>query len=423
MIYFALLTTKDLPIVKVMYFIKTTLSIAFIVVPIILIVVASFELFKAITKPNETNKSISKIINKMISAVIIFFIPIAINFIMNMLSQNTLDKIEYWTSADNKTIKQLTKLKEKESALNERIKNQKKIEEYQEKSVSMIEDLQALKEYRNDKLSDEEKNEIDKLIEETKEALKIKLTDEKKSEALELIDELKSYSLSDVEYSLNELQNIIENESVSQNIDLVYQYLDDIIGSLIELEPSNSKAELAYDKLSNILDISSANIENIESSIRKVTSKNAQIQSDIRKENQLAQNSSGNSSNGTVYAASSSQRDQIVAFALQHVGVTPYVYGGTSLTTGADCSGFVQAVYAHFGISIPRTTYTQASAGRKVSLSDVRPGDLIFSKNYGHVTMYIGNNQVVQSQCTNCGPVKVTNVPNNAHDAVSFIND
>lgn len=422
MLYFALLTTKDLPIIRVMYLIKTILSIAFIVVPIILIVVASFELFKAMTKPDETNKSISKIINKMISAVIIFFIPIGVNFVMNMLSQNTLDKIEYWTSADNKTIKQLTKLKEKEAALNKRIKNQKEVEEYQEKSVSLIEDLQALTDYRKDKLSDEEKAEIDKLITENKEAVKNKLSDNKRNEALELINELKSYSIPNTDYSLNELEYIIQNGNEGQNLDLVYKYLDDINSSLIELDVPNIEADLAYDKLENALDISSANINTIEASIREITNKIANIQSDIRKENQLAQNSSGNSG-GTVYAASSSQRDQIVSFALQHVGITPYVYGGTSLTTGADCSGFVQAVYAHFGISIPRTTHTQAQGGRKVALSDVRPGDLIFSRNYGHVTMYIGNNQVVQSQCTSCGPVKVTNIPSNAHDAVSYIND
>ncbi len=422
MLYFALLTTKDLPIIRVMYLIKTILSIAFIVVPIILIVVASFELFKAMTKPDETNKSISKIINKMISAVIIFFIPIGVNFVMNMLSQNTLDKIEYWTSADNKTIKQLTKLKEKEAALNKRIKNQKEVEEYQEKSVSLIEDLQALTDYRKDKLSDEEKAEIDKLITENKEAVKNKLSDNKRNETLELINELKSYSIPNTDYSLNELEYIIQNGNEGQNLDLVYKYLDDINSSLIELDVPNIEADLAYDKLENALDISSANIDTIEASIREITNKIANIQSDIRKENQLAQNSSGNSG-GTVYAASSSQRDQIVSFALQHVGITPYVYGGTSLTTGADCSGFVQAVYAHFGISIPRTAATQAQGGRKVALSDVRPGDLIFSRNYGHVTMYIGNNQVVQSQCTSCGPVKVTNIPSNAHDAVSYIND
>ena len=422
MLYFALLTTKDLPIIRVMYLIKTILSIAFIVVPIILIVVASFELFKVMTKPDETNKSISKIINKMISAVIIFFIPIGVNFIMNMLSQNTLDKIEYWTSADNKTIKQLTKLKEKEATLNKRIKNQKKVEEYQKKSVALIEDLQALKDYRGDKLSDEEKAEIDKLITENKEAVKNKLSDNKRNEALELINELKSYSIPNTEYSLNELEYIIQNGNEGQNLDLVYKYLDDINSSLIELDVTNIEAELAYDKLEKSLDISSANIDTIEASIREITNKIANIQSDIRKENQLAQNSSGDSG-GTVYAASSSQRDQIVSFALQHVGITPYVYGGTSLTTGADCSGFVQAVYAHFGISIPRTAATQAQGGRKVALSDVRPGDLIFSRNYGHVTMYIGNNQVVQSQCTACGPVKVTNIPSNAHDAVSYIND
>ncbi|HCE78440.1 MAG TPA: hydrolase, partial [Lachnospiraceae bacterium] len=90
---------------------------------------------------------------------------------------------------------------------------------------------------------------------------------------------------------------------------------------------------------------------------------------------------SGSSSSGST-AASSGSGSAVAAYACQFVG-NPYVWGGTSLTNGCDCSGFVQSVYAHFGISLSRTTYTQANEGVAVSYSDMQPGDVI---NYGFHT-------------------------------------
>ena len=84
----------------------------------------------------------------------------------------------------------------------------------------------------------------------------------------------------------------------------------------------------------------------------------------------------------------------VVSYACQFIG-NPYVWGGTSLTDGADCSGFVQSVYAHFGISLPRTSYEQRSAGYEVSYEDAQPGDLILYE--GHVGLYIGNDQIVNA--------------------------
>lgn len=97
-------------------------------------------------------------------------------------------------------------------------------------------------------------------------------------------------------------------------------------------------------------------------------------------------------------------------YALRFVG-NPYKYGGTSLTNGADCSGFVQSVYAHFGYSISRTSREQAvNAGyRDVSLkeSELQPGDLIFyARSNGvvyHVALYIGNGKVVHAANANVG--------------------
>lgn len=84
----------------------------------------------------------------------------------------------------------------------------------------------------------------------------------------------------------------------------------------------------------------------------------------------------------------------VVDYACQFIG-NPYVWGGTSLTNGADCSGFVQSVYAHFGISLPRTTWDQENVGIGVSYGEALPGDLILYD--GHVGIYMGNGQIVNA--------------------------
>ncbi len=84
----------------------------------------------------------------------------------------------------------------------------------------------------------------------------------------------------------------------------------------------------------------------------------------------------------------------IVAYAKQFVG-NPYVYGGTSLTKGADCSGFVKSVYAHFGVSLPRTSYAMRSVGEAVSYDEMRIGDIVCYS--GHVAIYAGNGKIINA--------------------------
>lgn len=95
----------------------------------------------------------------------------------------------------------------------------------------------------------------------------------------------------------------------------------------------------------------------------------------------------------------------VVDFATQFVG-NPYVWGGTSLTGGADCSGFTQSVYANFGVSIPRTSYEQQNAGYEVPYSEAQPGDLICYG--GHVAIYMGNGQIVHASNSRDG-IKISN--------------
>lgn len=92
-------------------------------------------------------------------------------------------------------------------------------------------------------------------------------------------------------------------------------------------------------------------------------------------------------------------RVDIVEYAKQFLG-NPYVYGGTSLTKGCDCSAFVQGVYKKFGIKLERTSGAQSKKGTTISTSDLKPGDLIFySKNgtINHVALYIGGGQVIHA--------------------------
>lgn len=98
------------------------------------------------------------------------------------------------------------------------------------------------------------------------------------------------------------------------------------------------------------------------------------------------------SSSGSSYSGGSGS--SVVDYATQFVG-NPYVWGGTSLTNGADCSGFVQSVYNNFGVSLPRTSYEQQNAGREVSYSEAQPGDLICYG--GHVAIYMGNGKIVHA--------------------------
>lgn len=116
------------------------------------------------------------------------------------------------------------------------------------------------------------------------------------------------------------------------------------------------------------------------------------------------------------------KRQGIVDFALQFVG-NPYVYGGTSLTNGADCSGFVMSVFAEFGYELPRVAAAQCSASEKKSVADIEAGDLVF---YGegcidHVALYIGDGKIVHASTAATG-IKVSDYDYRAPAAVgSFV--
>ena len=121
-------------------------------------------------------------------------------------------------------------------------------------------------------------------------------------------------------------------------------------------------------------------------------------------------------------AARLEMRQGIVDFALQFVG-NPYVYGGTSLTNGADCSGFVMSVFAEFGYELPRVAAAQCAASEKKSVADIEAGDLVFYGDGGidHVALYIGDGKIVHASTAATG-IKVSDYDYRAPAAVgSFV--
>ncbi|MDE7202502.1 MAG: C40 family peptidase [Lachnospiraceae bacterium] len=114
---------------------------------------------------------------------------------------------------------------------------------------------------------------------------------------------------------------------------------------------------------------------------------------------------SGTDTSAITSAKGSAKGKEIAAYACQFVG-NPYVAGGTSLTNGADCSGFTQSVFKAFGYSLPRNSTSQRSVGRSVSYAEAEPGDIICYP--GHVAIYIGNGKIVHASSAKTG-IKISN--------------
>jgi cell wall-associated NlpC family hydrolase len=127
-----------------------------------------------------------------------------------------------------------------------------------------------------------------------------------------------------------------------------------------------------------------------------------------------AEMNAGYTTNWTPGASSDNKGAKAVSIAMTaYQNGTKYAWGGNSLTGGVDCSGLVQQVYKQLGINVPRTTYQQAKFGKKVPLSNLLPGDLVFYNtggldpngigNLSHVAIYIGNGQIIDARNSRAG--------------------
>ena len=165
-------------------------------------------------------------------------------------------------------------------------------------------------------------------------------------------------------------------------------------------QPTESTAETAGTGEAATEESTEAAPAETESSTEQTASESVTAESDAQSE--TVQAASAAASHTAVSSAGSS----VAEFALQFVG-NPYEYGGTSLTNGADCSGFVMSVYENFGVSLPHSSSADRNVGTEVAggLSSAQPGDIVCYS--GHVGIYIGNGQIVHSSTEETG-IKVS---------------
>ena len=198
----------------------------------------------------------------------------------------------------------------------------------------------------------------------------------------------------------------LENDKTQLENDRAYlQTLKvELDGKLAKKKQESANYEAEIKKYRQQADAAKKKIQEEQKTLKK-------LQEELKKQQQQANLAATNGNyTDTGYASlidGSSGSDlgkKIAKYACQFIG-NPYVYGGTSLTNGADCSGFVYRIYGNFGYSLPRTSYEQRSAGSSVSYDEAQPGDLICYD--GHVGMYIGGGKIVHASNAKTG-IKVS---------------
>lgn len=224
------------------------------------------------------------------------------------------------------------------------------------------------------------------------------------------------------EYDKNKLEEYEETKNLAQELwDLLDSEMAQLEDDKAHLENDKAVLEDLKVKLNESLDKKKKESANYEAEIKKMK-QNAAVAKQLlqQEQKQLKQlqdaqkntNTAATSGNYTttdytsvINNASGSEAGKNVAkYACQFIG-NPYVSGGTSLTNGADCSGFTFRVYSDFGYRLPRTSYEQRSAGTGVSYDEAQPGDLICYE--GHVALYIGGGLIVHASSASTG-IKVS---------------
>ena len=372
-----------------------------------------------------------RVIATITSVILILSMPMTVSAAKISDIKAERDKTQQELNQANST---LNNLKEEREGIEEEINTLD--EELMEvlASISMVEDEIA---------------ELEGQIEETEEDLKEAIADEEAQ--YEAMKKRIQYMYEKGDYSYLELllecKNMSDLVSKSEYVEELYEYdrkmlikyqearqlVEDTKEKLLmeqeELEVSKHELDEEKAGLDELLEEKKAEASDYDAEIAKVKQAATLFKAKIKQQNaqikkleeeeakkaaeEAAKASAGKSNSSNVDSSSiisgasgSAKGKDIANFACRYVG-NPYVAGGTSLTNGADCSGFTFAVYKEFGISLPRTSTAQRGAGREVSLSDAQPGDIVCYA--GHVAIYIGGGRIVHASTPSTG-IKYGNV-------------
>ena len=238
-------------------------------------------------------------------------------------------------------------------------------------------DRNLLVEYQNTKT--EVANLVTQVEEEKKDLEENQATYQEQQKNLEEMKAQKSSQMSDFENQLAQAQS------------LAAQYKQTVAEQNAIIAQKLAEAQTVKTSTAGVSNVANNN----SSSSSKSESKKS---SDSDSESSSSDSSSSSSGSGSGSA--------VASYGCQFVG-NPYVWGGESLTNGADCSGFVKSVYGHFGVSLPHSSGALTGVGRAVSTSDMQPGDIVCYS--GHVAIYIGGGQIVHASSPSTG-IKIGSV-------------
>ena len=345
--------------------------------------------------------------------------------------QDAKDKRDEAQAKLNEVNKEIEKLNKAQSAL------QEQMNAYDEALVALLTDLTLLEEdirYKEQEIEQAQKDleEAEKREEEQYASMKLRIQymyeNGNKSiwsafvESGNFNDVLNRAEYIEDVYSYDRNQLEEYQETVREVIDLKAM-LDEEMIALGELKVNMKEQQ---GELENLLAASEAKMENMSAQVADASALAKKYAKTIKQQNQFiaseeariaaeqaaqqqqqqnANNSTANNSGSLTgssnpsYSTSVSGQD-VVKYASQFVG-NPYVYGGTSLTNGCDCSYFTQACFGHFGISLPRTSYAQRSSGQAVSYANAKAGDIICYA--GHVAIYMGDGKIVHAANSRLG--------------------